>query len=94
MTHDEAFAALQARKRAEEALAGPRVTWRRVSSITGGGYSGLGPEGKLVFVEERPAGSWNFGDVVDGVRVVRGFAPTRKRAQSAAAALLRPEKKS
>lgn len=103
MSHDEAFAALQARKRAAESAGPPRVTWRKVSRLTGGGFSGLGPAGALVWVgPARPArkgeggAGWAFrelydyGRVTDGERVVYGSAYAVPEAKRRAEALLLP----
>lgn len=103
MTHDEAFAAMQARKRANEAAAPPRVTWRRVSADTGGGLSGLGPDGILVWVGPARPGTpddlargwafaefYDFGRLVDGVRVVVGASFSQTEAKKRAATLAVP----
>lgn len=101
MSHDVAFAAFQSRKRAEEAAAPPRVTWRKVSPLTGGGWSGLGAAGALVWVgDARPstpadaAQGWEFphaheyGRVTDGKRVTSGLALSAVVGKRKAAALL------
>lgn len=101
--HDEAFAAFRERREAERA-ATVKVTWRKISPMTGGGWSGIGPQGKdaLVFVNEaRPATKedgighgWSFatvydyGRIVAGERVIEGSATLRRKAQERAAALL------
>lgn len=100
MTHDEAFAAMQARKRANEAAAPPRVTWRRVSADTGGGLSGLGPDGILVWIGPARPGTpddlargwafaefYDFGRLVEGVRVVVGASHSPNEAKKRAATL-------
>lgn len=91
MTHDEAFAELQARKRAEEE-ATVKVTWRKVSPMTGGGYSGLGPNGQLVFVDAPDASrrhrGYDYGTRDGAVKTIRGSAPTLALAKTAAAKLL------
>jgi hypothetical protein len=79
MTFDE----FQAKKTAERAAAPPRVTWRRVSLDTGGGWSGIGPDGPSLVVrvkrsdERRLIGPGRYGYVYniwlvrDGRTVVR-----------------------
>lgn len=81
--HDAAFAEFQARKREAEAAAPARVTWRRVSADTGGGLSGLGPEGRLVFIQRRASG-FAFGWIVGTARPVSGSATTLASAKTAA----------
>lgn len=72
MNHDAAFAEHRALRAAQRA-ATPKVTWRKVSDLTGGGWSGLGPDGTLVWIALHGDGSdrrlWDFGRVVDGARV-------------------------
>lgn len=91
MTHDEKFAAMQARK-AEEAAAAPgRVTWRKVSPQTGGGYSGLGPNMRLawVAVQGDPGGGYDYGVLTeDGLRLRINNAPTLALAKTKAALLI------
>lgn len=90
MTHTEAFEAFRAR-RDEERREHVKVTWRRVSGDTGGGYSGLGPDGKLVFVKKSPSREmFDYGDVSGKVRTIRGTARTLTSAKTAAANLLSP----
>lgn len=82
MSHDADFAKFRedrARERAEQV----RVTWRRVSADTGGGWSGLGPDGRLVYVVGAQ-GAYVYGRV-DGKRRERvGFAQTLGLAKAAA----------
>lgn len=93
MSHTEDFAAFRARRDAERARM-PRVTWRRVSADTGGGYSGLGPAGALVYAVGRGlSGSrrvFDYGAVLNGKRVRRGSQDTLAAAKLCAASLLAP----
>jgi hypothetical protein len=75
-----------------------RVTWRRVSRDTGGGYSGYGRGGALVYVrfEENAnrnevfTGEWEFGRILSGgFRVREGVRSTMTAAKAAAGALIR-----
>lgn len=70
-----------------------RVTWRRVSADTGGGYSGYGSGGRLVFVRfnenanrnELFTGEWEFGRILSGgLRVIAGRRRTFTEAKRAA----------
>lgn len=68
-----------------------RVTWRKA----GDGWSGLGPDGKLVFVEARylrsgetKPRSYCYGRRNGKVRTILGDAPTLARAKRAAERLL------
>jgi len=75
-----------------------RVTWRRVSSDTGGGYSGYGARGFLVFVRFNAAvtsrdpeftGAWEFGRILrGGFRRVEGTRRTFTEAKAAAAGIV------
>jgi hypothetical protein len=89
MTHDDAFAKFRAEREAERA-AEVKVTWRKVDPLTGGGWSGLGPDGQLVFVARR-GDQYDYGDVIQDTRPWRrsrvGTAITLARAKKAAAAL-------
>lgn len=92
VTHDERFLEFVARKRAEEAAI-VKVTWRKVSADTGGGWSGLGPKGALVFAREAPSKRWDgakyeYGTIDGKVRVLCGGAKTLRSAKERAAALL------
>lgn len=103
MSHDDAFAAFRAHREAERA-ADVKVTWRKISPMTGGGWSGIGPQGKdaLVFVSEPRSATkeddighgwafttlYDYGRIVDGKRVVEGHAMLKSKAQERAAALL------
>jgi hypothetical protein len=89
--HTDRFAEHVARRDTERATQ-IKVTWRKVSPDTGGGWSGLGPAGALVFV--RPAGGpgqgqshYEFGRVEGSARVYAGTAATLPQAKLAAAAL-------
>src|SRR5581483_3962822 len=88
-SHTEAFAEFRAKRDAERA-AEIKVTWRKVSEDTGGGWSGLGPNGALVFVR-REASGFAYGDVHKTMtpwrRSVVGYAATLARAKRAAEAL-------
>lgn len=91
VSHDDAFAELRARKSAE-AEATIKVTWRKVSALTGGGWSGLGPNGALVYVR-LATDPWEgqshyiYGRVVDQNRYMVGTRPTIPEAKRAAASL-------
>ena len=83
------------RERERAASEAGRATWRRVSDLTGGGYSGYGAGGRLVYVLRSDAysedGPWVFGTVGEGgVRIAVGRRKTLAAAKLAAAALLRP----
>jgi hypothetical protein len=95
MSHDAAFAKL-VESRAREREQDVRVTWRKVSALTGGGWSGLGPDGALVYVE--PGGAPGHGQshyfygtlstyAGSQIRTVKGTAPTLPLAKRAAEAL-------
>lgn len=91
MSHDQKFAELRERHEQERA-AEVRVTWRKVSWLTGGGWSGLCPLGALVYVE--PAGApgsgqshYFFGRVGGKGRVYAGTRPSLSEAKCAAEAL-------
>lgn len=97
MTATEEFAAFVAR-RDEERAGEVRVTWRRVAGRTGGGYSGLGPCGQLVWVgppSPSPAAgaarSHEYGRLDGKRRVVVGATLSLAAAKAAAAALLDPD---
>lgn len=64
-----------------------KVTWRKVSPLTGGGWSGLGPNGALVFVQAAGRG-FDYGTRDGQVKTIKGSAPTLPRAKRAAASLL------
>lgn len=90
-THDERFAAFRAEREAERAQA-VKVTWRKVADITGGGWSGLGPDGQLVYVSHRITGGLHdghhaFGRVDGKTRTAVGTELTLARAKRAAEAL-------
>jgi len=87
MSHDEAFAAFRA-KREQERAAEKKVTWRKVSELTGGGWSGLGPAGLLVWVKEESPGYVPYGRVSGSKRAQLGWARTVQAAKARAAALL------
>ena len=87
MSHTESFAAFQARRDAERAQA-RKVTWRKVSELTGGGYSGLGPAGALAWVKEVSPGYVPYGRVIGSERVQLGWARTLQAAKASAAAIL------
>lgn len=93
MTHTERFEEFRARRDAER-QANPKVTWRRVSKDTGGGWSGLGPNGKLVYVTEASTwgskdGAFSYGWRDDkGLGHAVGFAFTVAEAKIKAAGLL------
>lgn len=88
VSHDEAFEGFRARREAERA-ANIKVTWRKVSPLTGGGWSGLGPDGALVYVGEAqpPLGFHSYGRIVDGTRRLAGGSPTLAGAKRAAESL-------
>lgn len=88
MTHDEAFAAHRARREEERART-VKVTWRKVSELTGGGWSGLGPDGRLVRVvgPSGPLGFYSYYELVEGRPHLGGGCPTLARAKRAAAAM-------
>jgi hypothetical protein len=89
--HDEAFAAFRAEREAQRE-AEVKVTWRKVSEDTGGGWSGLGPNGALVFVDPRTStGFYRFGCVLGHERVTHSYADTLARAKRAAEALFTHE---
>jgi hypothetical protein len=93
VTATEDFERFRAGKRAKEA-GELRVTWRRVHPDTGGGYSGIGPGGALVYAKRRGRPGlhttvFDFGIVLDGKRVCRGSRDTLREAKLAAADLLR-----
>lgn len=86
MTFDE-FVARKDAARAERNRR--RVTWRKVSAMTGGGWSGLGPGFRLCFVRPAATGDLYEYGVLDGpTRVVKGTRPTLRAAKDAAAAAL------
>lgn len=82
MNHTEAFQAHVARREAERA-ATVKVTWRKVSDMTGGGWSGLGPNGALVYVTgpSGPLGFYHYGRVNGSHREPVGGCPTLARAK-------------
>lgn len=92
--HTERFAEFHARRN-EQRAAEVKVTWRKVSEDTGGGWSGLGPNGQLVWVarydETRPSRAFAYGDVHQTTRPWRrstvGYRPTLAKAKAAAAEL-------
>lgn len=97
MSHDDAFAAHVARRDAARAARDVgRVTWRKVSPMTGGGWSGIGAGGRLVWVrptdEEDPAlgVGYEIGRIEDGARVRTAtlYRATLAEAKREAAGLL------
>lgn len=80
--HDAAFAAFQARREAERAAA-VKVTWRKVSPMTGGGWSALGPEGRLGFVAPKQPSGYPWGLRDGKEKVVQGHALTLASAKAA-----------
>lgn len=83
------FEEFVARKDAERAArARTRVTWRRVSPDTGGGWSGLGPEGRLVFARLAEPHGWEYGTVEGRSRVVAGLEHHLRDAKLAAERLV------
>jgi hypothetical protein len=97
VSHDDAFAAFQARRREREAAdSSRRVTWRRASwGFRDHGWSGRGPGGALVFVHDPDdlCKVYRYGRVeVTGARRSMGMADTLAEAKERAAALVtRPE---
>lgn len=89
MSHDDSFAAFQERKRATEATEF-KVTWRRATWGDVKGWSGLGPDGRLLFVAPAITRDYSYGDVCEGgVRTTRGNAPTASMAKTGAERWLR-----
>lgn len=78
--HTEAFAAFRARREAARA-AEVKVTWRKISEMTRGGWSALGPNGALRWVARETSG-YAYGDYVDGERRTEGYAATLARAKA------------
>lgn len=90
MSHDDAFAAFQERKRQAE-TSEVKVTWRRATWGDGAkGWSGLAPDGRLLFVTASIMRDYSYGDVCEnGLRTLRGNQPTVVMATAAAEAWLR-----
>ena len=89
MTHTDAFAAMQARKRdAEQARHARYVNWRRVSSMSGGGVNGLGPDGRRAYVAQAPDGLYVYGTMVGPARVPAGAADSMRLAKQLAEDLI------
>jgi len=65
-----------------------KVTWRRVSEDTGGGWSGLGPGGALVFVRKGGRLGYVYGHRYGKRTVTSGERRTLTSAKEAAAGLL------
>ena len=66
----------------------PKVTWRKVSELTGGGWSGLGPNGALLYVKQNARTFYDYGHR-EGKRLMRiGERRTLASAKEAAAELL------
>lgn len=76
------------RRRDAERAAAARVTWRKVSDLTGGGWSGLGPRGRLVFVRKNVRQGYEYGHRYGKRTVTIGERTTLALAKSAAAQLL------
>ncbi len=85
MNHTEAFAEFQARREAERQRV--YVTWRRVSADTGGGFSGLGKDGQLVWVKGHADG-YDYGLMNGTERVFAGGADTLAEAKRLVAELI------
>lgn len=92
LNHTDAFAAFhedRARARAEAI----KVTWRKVSEMTGGGWSGLGPAGALVYVTRNAkTGIYAYGRRNGVVMKFAGSAATLVAAKRAAEALFKCSK--
>jgi len=92
-SHTEAFAAFRedrARERAQEV----RVTWRRVSTQTGGGWSGLGPDGRLVYVGPASKGEprlYEYGRRVGDRKAAAGSKTTLEEAKRAAEQIMKKD---
>lgn len=82
-SHTEAFAAFRA-KRDEDRAREAKVTWRKVSDLTGEGWSGLGPNGALVWVGPLSITHYSYGRVVDGRRELCGGVASLAGAKRAA----------
>lgn len=82
MGFDEFLAEREARRAIE---ARSRVTWRRVSEDTGGGYSGIGHGGHLAYVVRRGVDRVEFGRVIGRERRPIGTRQTVALAKKAAA---------
>lgn len=87
MSHDDAFATFRAERDAERATA-VKVTWRKVSPMTGGGWSALGRDGALGFVNPKRPSGYEYG-LRDGKdKPVAGVAMTLARAKRVVEQLL------
>jgi hypothetical protein len=82
------FARFRARREAERAAAWTLV-WRRVSPVTGGGWTARAADFRRVYVV-RVEGGYEYGLVVDGARERRGSAGSLPAAKLSAASLLEP----
>ncbi len=85
MNHTDAFAKFQARRDVERQAG--YVTWRRVSEDTGGGFSGLGKDGTLVWVKGELHG-YDYGRMVGRRRIRLASAPTLAEAKRLAGELI------
>lgn len=89
--HTEGFARhVEARQSERDSIV--RVTWRKVAPSTGGGWSGLGPDGRLVYTvpETEARGSLHeYGRVVNRRRVRGGSRMTMTEARAAAENIMR-----
>ena len=65
-----------------------KVTWRKVSDLTGGGWSGLGPNGALVYVERNARQGFTYGHRYGARKVAIGERRVFVQAKAAAEQLL------
>jgi hypothetical protein len=86
VSHTDEFNEFRARREAER-RARVKVTWRKVDELTGGGYSGYGPAGALVYIV-LSNDSWEFGRFAGKRRIRVGTARTRKLAKELATEIL------
>jgi hypothetical protein len=86
-SHDTAFAEFRAR-REENRAREVKVTWRKVSPMTGGGWSALGRDGALGFVNPKRASGFEYGLRDGRAKPVTGVALTLARAKRAVEQLL------
>ena len=88
--HTDRFARHVTQRDAERA-ARVKVTWRKVSDLTGGGWSGLGPKGALVYVKVSAQQGYEYGHRRGALLLRIGYRTTLRAAKEAAAELFLQE---